>query len=58
MQQAHEDAPWMTRRLLTARIRRERWLRAGIGEYAISVDKKRCFPFVKERQTRRIQGRK
>jgi hypothetical protein len=39
MQQANEDAPWMTRRPSTVRIRRERWRRAGIGEYAISVDK-------------------
>jgi hypothetical protein len=29
----------MMRRSLTARIRRERWRRKGIGEYAISVDK-------------------
>jgi len=39
MQQANEDAPQMTRRPSAARIRRERWRRAVIGEYAISVDK-------------------
>ena len=39
MQQANEDAPWMTRWPSAVRIRRERWRRSGIGEFAINVDK-------------------